>query len=214
MRILLLASLVAAVALARGQEPPSPSIAPPTPAPAPNPRVVRLQFAPPPIEGTISLGIYDAAGKLVRVLHREDDVSDFTAGHDALETTWDGNDDSGNPLPAGRYRARGYLVGDVKVEGVDYFFNDWVTDETSPHLARVSKIEMRDQSLQLTGTTADGKMIYALFDPASEKVSTDGCPDRAGRRFDCGVRSHRSGRLRDRQGRDHLGNQPRRERIA
>ena len=139
MRILLLASLVAAVALARGQEPPSPSIAPPTPAPAPNPRVVRLQFAPPPIEGTISLGIYDAAGKLVRVLHREDDVSDFTAGHDALETTWDGNDDSGNPLPAGRYRARGYLVGDVKVEGVDYFFNDWVTDETSPHFARRSR---------------------------------------------------------------------------
>ncbi len=31
---------------------------------------------------------------------------------------------------------------------------------------------MRDQSLQLTGTTADGKMIYALFDPASEKAQT------------------------------------------
>ena len=35
---------------------------------------------------------------------------------------------------------------------------------------------MRDESLQLTGTTADGKIIYALFDPASEKLSTDGCP--------------------------------------
>ena len=62
-----------------------------------------MRFALPPLEGTISLGIYDHDGKLVRVLHREDAISEFTAGHDALETVWDGNDDEGNPLPNGKY---------------------------------------------------------------------------------------------------------------
>ncbi len=89
------------------------------------------------MEGTISLGIYNHDGKLVRTLHREDAISEFTAGHDALETVWDGTDDEGNPLPNGKYSGRGYVVGDLKVEGVDYFFNDWVTDESSPHILRV-----------------------------------------------------------------------------
>ena len=96
-----------------------------------------MRFALPPLEGTISLGIYDHDGKLVRVLHREDAISEFTAGHDALETVWDGTDDEGNPLPNGKYSARGFVVGDLKVEGVDYFFNDWVTDEKlAAHPAR------------------------------------------------------------------------------
>ena len=31
------------------------------------------------------------------------------------------HDDEGNPLPNGKYSGRGYVVGDLKVEGVDYF---------------------------------------------------------------------------------------------
>ena len=85
-------------------------------------------------------GFTTPTGKLVRVLHREDEISDFTAGHDALETEWDGNDEHGHPLPNGKYRARGFVVGDLKVEGVDYFFNDWVTDENSPHLLRFTQL--------------------------------------------------------------------------
>lgn len=136
------------------------------------PRQVALHFAPPPLEGTISLGIYNTDGKLVRVLHREDAIADFTVGHDALETTWDGNDDTGQPSPPGRYRAGGYLVGDLKVEGVDYFFNDWVTDENSPHLARITRIDARDKLLELAATTPDGKAARFLFDPATEKLTT------------------------------------------
>ena len=101
-------------------------------------RNVRLRFALPPLDGTISLGIYDATGKLVRVRHREDSLDDFTAGNDALETDWDGTDDEGKPLPNGKYHARGLVVGDLNVEGVDYFFNDWVTDENSPTSSRCS----------------------------------------------------------------------------
>jgi hypothetical protein len=88
-----------------------------TPSPSPA-RNVRISFVPPPLEGRISLGIYDAQGKLARVLHHEADLRDFTIGADALVTQWDGKNDIGEDLPAGRYHARGYLVGPLKVEDV------------------------------------------------------------------------------------------------
>src|SRR5438309_11547546 len=85
------------------------------------PRNVRISFLPPPLDGTISLGIYDAKGKLVRVLHREADINEFTIGSDALSTTWDGKDDAGENAPAGKYSARGFVVADLGIEGVGFF---------------------------------------------------------------------------------------------
>src|SRR5262245_56909509 len=92
-------------------ESPSPSISPdqsvPTPptqeqTPSPSPaRSIRISFVPPPMEGAISLGIYDQSGKLVRVLHQNAQLNDFTIGPDALVTRWDGKDDAGQDLPAG-----------------------------------------------------------------------------------------------------------------
>jgi len=107
-------------------ESPSASISPeesvppsPTPEQTPSPssaRSVRISFIPPPMEGTISLGIYDQAGKIVRVLHQNAELNDFAIGADALVTRWDGKDDARQDLPPGRYRARGYLVGPLKRE--------------------------------------------------------------------------------------------------
>src|SRR6266700_5183311 len=92
-----------------------------TPIPTPSPNVsparsVRVSFVPPPLEGTISLGIYDNNSKLVRVLHQEAGSNEFTIGADALVTQWDGKNDDGEDLPAGKYHARGYLIGLLKVE--------------------------------------------------------------------------------------------------
>src|SRR5216117_486049 len=83
---------------------------------APPTRTVRLSFVPPPLEGTISLGIYDGSGKLVRVLHQEAELNEFTIGADALLTQWDGKNDGGEDVSAGKYHARGYLVGHLRVE--------------------------------------------------------------------------------------------------
>jgi hypothetical protein len=106
-------------------ESPSPSIfpeqsVPQSPAPEETPssspaRSVRISFVPPPMDGTISLGIYDQAGKIVRVLHQNAQLNDFTIGADALATRWDGKDNEHQDLPAGRYHARGYLVGPLKL---------------------------------------------------------------------------------------------------
>jgi hypothetical protein len=70
------------------------------------------------MEGTISLGIYDQAGKIVRILHQNAQLNDFTIGADALATRWDGKDNEHQDLPAGRYHARGYMVGPLKREDV------------------------------------------------------------------------------------------------
>ena len=70
------------------------------------------------MEGTISLGIWDSNDKLVRVLHREANIDKFTVEENSLSTSWDGRNDSGQDLPSGKYRARGYLVGKMKIEDV------------------------------------------------------------------------------------------------
>jgi hypothetical protein len=120
----------AALAVAQDATPsvsPSPTPTPtltltltPTPAPTLTPtaptRSIRVSFLPPPLEGTISLGIYDERNKLVRVLHQEAELEEFTIGDDALTTKWDGRDDNGIDVPAGRYKARGFVVGKLKNE--------------------------------------------------------------------------------------------------
>jgi len=79
-------------------------------------RSVRITFVPPPIQGTISLGIYDENAKLVRVLEQEAELDQFEVGDDGLTTRWDGKDDDGYDVPAGTYHARGYSVAPMKIE--------------------------------------------------------------------------------------------------
>ena len=80
------------------------------------------------MDGAISLGIYDQAGKMVRVLHENAQLDDFTIGPDSLVTRWDGKDDGHQDSPSGRYHARGYLVGPLKREDLS---------ETSPPSTQV-----------------------------------------------------------------------------
>jgi len=99
-----------AISFLRAQEmSPSPS---PSAAPA---RSIRISFVPAPLEGKISLGVYNEWGQLVRVLHQEAEFDEFTIGADALSTKWDGKDDYDYDLPAGKYSARGFLVAPMKV---------------------------------------------------------------------------------------------------
>src|SRR6266700_3274553 len=115
-----------AICFADGQDSPSSTPAgSPTPGqtPLPSPsasavRTVQLRFVPPPMEGTISLGIFDSNDKLVRVLHSEAKIDNFTIDENALRTTWDGKNDAGEDLPPGKYRARGYMVAQSKIDNL------------------------------------------------------------------------------------------------
>jgi len=86
----------------------------------------QLIFLPPPEEGVISLGVYDADGKLIRVLKKAAEIDSFKSGLNGLFIDWDGKDAKGNPAPAGKHSARGILIGDVSVSGEAYHLNDWV----------------------------------------------------------------------------------------
>ena len=120
--------IVFAHGLANAQVPSSP---PPSPSAIPS-RSVRLSFVPPPMEGTISLGIYDDSGQLVRVLHQEAEFDEFTVGADALITKWDGKDNDGYDLPAGTYRGRGFLVAAMKIEEKSGTDSAAFADPTAP----------------------------------------------------------------------------------
>src|SRR3954470_9194270 len=108
---------------------PAPSLPPiisPTPTPMFSPaatsapvRSVRISFLPPPLEGTISLGIYNEWDQLVRVLHQEADLDEFIIGEDALSTKWDGRDDNGQAVAPGKYQARGFVVAHLKTERIN-----------------------------------------------------------------------------------------------
>ena len=101
-------------------------------------REQRFAFALPEAEGRISLGVFDSAGKLRRTLYVSAAEKDFKIGLNGLIASWDGKDDSGQPMPAGQYRVRGYVVtDDLKAEGIAYHFNDWVDDEKAPRITRI-----------------------------------------------------------------------------
>ncbi|MFZ1218408.1 MAG: hypothetical protein WAO00_03905 [Chthoniobacterales bacterium] len=141
----------------------------PTATPSPAARSVRISFVPPPLDGTISLGIYDAKGRLVRVLFREADINEFTIGHDALSTTWDGKDDAGENVPAGKYSAHGFVVGDLKIEGVGFSFNDWISSPDTPRFFHIHSLDLRDDDLFLGVDLVPPGMGHVLYN-LSEKT--------------------------------------------
>ena len=127
------------------------------------------------MEGTISLGIYDSAGKLVRVLHREAEVSEFTAELNGLVTRWDGADDQGAACPPGDYHARGFMVGDLEIEGVDFIGNDWVNDDEDT--LRISRIT--DLAIQPNGNLVLKALVPGQAQPAVFGLTLKG-PDAEG----------------------------------
>jgi len=150
--------LVSLALTALGQESPTPE-----PTAAPPVRSVRISFLPPPLDGTISLGIYDGTGKLIRVLHREADINEFNIGTDALSTTWDGKDEAGENVPAGRYNAHGFVVGDLKIEGIGFFFNDFVTNEDSPRIRHLGNVRLDGNELHVDADlTGDERATLVL----------------------------------------------------
>jgi len=165
--------LLGLAVIARGQESPTPT---PNPKPTPAERNVRISFLPPPLDGTISLGIYDAQGKLVRVLHREADINEFDIGTDALSTTWDGKDDAGENVPPGKYSAHGFVVGDLGIEGVGFFFNDWITADDSPRISRIRSVALKDADLLLGTELTDeetGHLRYNIAEKTTKLIDTD-----------------------------------------
>ncbi|MEY2501754.1 MAG: FlgD Ig-like domain [Verrucomicrobiota bacterium] len=142
----------------------------PSPSPTPAARNIRISFVPPPLDGTISLGVYDEKGKLVRVLFREADINEFDIGSDSLSTTWDGKDDAGENAPPGKYTAHGFVVGDLKIEGVGFFFNDWISSAEGPRFSRIRSMAMQDENLLLAVDLVPPGTGHVLYDVGDKSL--------------------------------------------
>jgi hypothetical protein len=127
--------------------------------PPPKKPGVRITFLPPPLEGTLSLGIFDKAGKLVRTLHREATTKDFVVGLNGLITWWDGKDDAGALMPAGKYFARGYAVGTVEFQGEAFHCNDWIDDGDEPRFQRITDLRAAPDGLRLIAAVPGGTFV-------------------------------------------------------
>ncbi len=149
-------------------------------SPAPKLGNLRITFLPPPMEGTLSLGIYTKSGKLVRVLQAEAIVDkDFAVGLNGLSTHWDGRDDAGNPAPAGKYYARGFCVGKLDVEGVAFHGNDWMTDDDSPRVRQLTGIALTlDDDVLVNAERVDGAPITLRVRPDG-KTTVEAAPGEA-----------------------------------
>ncbi|MFM8229732.1 MAG: FlgD immunoglobulin-like domain containing protein, partial [Chthoniobacterales bacterium] len=149
-------------------------------------RAVEIRFVPAIPEGTVSLGIYDQSGKLVRLLCDEWPVDRFTAGLNGLSTEWDGKDADGQPVPAGVYRARGFVMGDVRIEGEAIHFNDWIDSDNAPRIVSVGSIALLEGGDLLLAARLVGDTGALLrYSPRSaapwQTLATEEIPDAVGR---------------------------------
>ena len=164
----------ACIATAFAQESPTPAPSASTAqSPSAPARSIHLKFVPPPMEGTISLGIFDEKGKLVRILQREAKIENFAAEADGLGATWDGKNDAGEEMPPGKYRARGYAIGqEIKAEHVAFFFNDFVTDQKSSRFGNILEV-WYDDNHQLRIAARRFKEEPSEYDINGKLVSED-----------------------------------------
>jgi len=157
----LVAALIVGGALAQEED----AIPPERTSPPP----VAITFTPPALSGDIVLGIFDAAGKVVRTLRFEPDAPELTIDTNGYIAQWDGRDEAGAACPAGRYVARGYVVGDqVTVEGEAFHFNDWMAEDQIP--ATGVKLRAWPDALGVEIATPGGPVFAKIQDDGALEV--------------------------------------------
>jgi len=128
-----------------------------------------IRFVPATAAGTVSLGIYDRDGKLVRVLCDEWAFNRFRVGLNGLSTTWDGKDDAGQQVPEGTYTARGFVAGHIGIEGEAVHFNDWIETADSPRIVSVGAQQLLPGGdILLMARLAGNQGALVRYSPESE----------------------------------------------
>jgi hypothetical protein len=147
----------------------------PPPEPASKPPV-SLTFTPPDLDGRILLGIFNGDAKLVRTLRFDSGSSELKIDTNGYIASWDGLDEKGVVCPAGRYSARGYIVGDdILVDGEAFHFNDWLAEDKIPATA-VKLCEWPD-ALGVELQTAEGPVFAKIRPDGALETSAKPEPD-------------------------------------
>ena len=116
----------------------------------------RLAVPVPSSAGRVSLGVFDAQGRLVRALAQSVPVAKLSVGLDGLIFEWDGRDEQGAIAPAGPWIVRGYFIPDrARSRGEGFHFNDWVEGDGKKAPARVlGLIPLADTRFVMAGKMA------------------------------------------------------------
>jgi hypothetical protein len=135
----------------------------------------QLMFIPPPVQGVISLGVYDEKGKLVKVLKKAADISSFKSSLNGLYVDWDWTDAESKPVPGDRYLARGVLVGDIGVKGIGFFLNDWADQTKESRIQKINTAALLNNSR--VAVLADQSRLLVVDPKLNEsKAATVGWP--------------------------------------
>lgn len=100
-------------------------------------QLLKAAVAAPPMDGTVSVGVFNENGECVRVLLSHVSSDDVPSALNGFSLSWDGKTDEGETVPAGAYEFRGVILGDIKIEGVAYHLNDWI-DPDAPDATPIS----------------------------------------------------------------------------
>ena len=130
------------------------------------PSLCRFAVALPEMDGPVTLGIFSPDGKLTRLLYRDTATDSIPAGLNGLLVTWDGKDDSGLPVPPGKYHARGLVHGKLMASALPYSSSkpDWhdsrLQGTNDPSLASLLPFMLTPFSTnQITVTAAQDALL-------------------------------------------------------
>lgn len=127
---------------------------------------VRLTVAVPESADTISLGVMDSNGRLVRTLSSHAPLSSFATHLNGIGVEWDGRDGNGNILAPGTYSISGFSFPDtLTVEGEAVHFNSLFSEDGRPVAESISSlVDLSPARLVTRSPSSEEETLWTLLD--------------------------------------------------
>lgn len=156
--------------------PPAHSADAPKTAERPPPPPLKIVVALPQPEGTLSLGVFNAAGKIVKTLATEQEISSLKSNLNGIELLWDCTGEKGLPVTGSNYRAKGFLVSDLSTQGEAFHGNDWATDAEPKRPASITGLRFEDGAFVISLKDASGNAFTTTHPLPAEKPPIPATP--------------------------------------
>jgi hypothetical protein len=133
---------------------------------------LKVVVALPQPEGTLSLAIFNAAGKIVKTLASEQEISSLKSNLNGVELLWDCTGEKGLPVQGSNYKAKGFLVSDLNAQGEAFHGNDWATDSDPKRPTTITGLRFEEGHFVISLKDASGAPLATTFTATVEKTPT------------------------------------------
>ncbi len=137
-----------------------------------NPPRAKITVALPEPEGTLSIGIFNSAGKIVKPLTSEKEISSLKSTLNGIELFWDYTGEKGLPVSGSNYRAKGFLVSDLNAQGEAFHGNDWATDPDPKRPTTIIGLHFQDGAFVASFKDPAGQSFAVSYPISSDKPQT------------------------------------------